>query len=78
MKITAETWLANNLIGLLLPLFIELTSLHHRISVLGFLNSKIRYIFNSCFGVLIFTFNYDCLNDLPFLRYKEQQEQHKV
>ena len=75
MKITTKTWLAK-----VATIFIYITSLVHRISILGFFNSKIKkcIFLVSILLLVFFYFRYACLNYLPFSCYKEQREQHKI
>ena len=67
-------WLA-----MVVAIFTDRTSLLHRISPIGLFYSKIKIRHIFCFHSFgDFYFGYACLNDLPFLCYKEQWEQHKM
>ena len=66
-------------LGKVTAIFTRRTSLLHRVSVLGFFNSKIRKCM-SLVSTLLFDFYFRCacLNYLPSLRFKEQREQRKM
>ena len=74
-KIITKTWLPK-----VAAISNHRTSLLHRISVLGFFNSKIKCIFLVSIVLVVFWFffRYACSNYLPFSHYKEQQEQHMM